>query len=859
MKQFLSGADWIVSHYLPDEVNASLNHILQITKGELYGGCYIPATVPGDVQSDALEASLIGDINYGYNALNAEWTYQRDWLYVKRFIPVDEQYRRIRLCFDGVDYSCEVYLNGSWLGNHENAWIPFEFDITDKILRDQENCLIVLVKAAPEAEGQWGRTSAVRHLKARFAYGWDWCTRLVPLGIWKDVYLRYDKEASIEDVHVTTEVDYFQRRANICVTTTLSGKEFGYSAFVTLRHPCGFLQTLSVPVENSISCAEFVVEKAELWYPNDSGNQPLYKIQVSVGDMWDEYHVNIGLRHIEWKRTEGAVEDALTYQPYVNGLRIYLQGYNFTPIRQLYGRSNEEAYKKRIELAKEVGANFLRVWGGGLLEREIFYDLCDRAGILVMQELLQSSATRNNHPPRDEAYINMLVETAESAVKQKRNHTCLIVWCGGNELSIRGDYMDVKGNIYIEDVEGMEGYLYDVADHHWVPLDSEYPTLAAIREVVKRLDPGRMWFPTSGSGPITQNANLDFVGGKMHDVHGPWEVLGPTEFYTWYNALDMMLHAEFGCPGAASVQTLEKILPQKYLWPLDETNPMVHYHGRMWAMTMKQLHPFFGIFKNYYEFTLASRFVQWEQLRYALEAHRRLGKRCAGAWLWHMGEPWPNVSDNSSIDVFDQVKPAFYGEKAAFRALHIAAHYDSVIHKEAFKAEISLYNSTASVFTGTIAARLYALDGTLLDEIQADCKAEADSVVSKALELHFTNLPDGLFFLRQTLLDKSGCVLESGYSVHSTHDIPYAALLSQPICCIETMVEGRRLRLKNVGSYVVSALTVECENESSLIFSDGCLMLLPGEETYLELKNRSNVLGDLFISGFGVPYRKLDL
>jgi hypothetical protein len=55
----------MVSHFLPGETHATMGCIKQISCGELYGGSFIPATVPGDVQSDALDAGLIEDINYG--------------------------------------------------------------------------------------------------------------------------------------------------------------------------------------------------------------------------------------------------------------------------------------------------------------------------------------------------------------------------------------------------------------------------------------------------------------------------------------------------------------------------------------------------------------------------------------------------------------------------------------------------------------------------------------------------------------------------------------------------------------------------------------------------------------------------
>ena len=441
---------------------------------------------------------------------------------------------------------------------------------------------------------------------------------------------------------------------------------------------------------------------------------------------------------------------------------------------------------------------------------------------------------------------------------QKRNHTCLAVWCGGNELCLRGEYMDTRGNILIDGVEGNEGYAYCTDGFYWVPLDAEYPTLVALRRVVEELDPDRKWLHTSGSGPFIQNASLDFLGGKMHDVHGPWHVSSPDEFYRAYNAYDMMIHFEFGCQGAASVAALERFLPQKYLWPIDESNPMANYHGRMWVSTRGQIEPYFGTLSDHRTFSLASRFIQWEQLRYSLEAHRRLGKRCAGAVLWHFGEPWPNVADTCTVDVYDQVKPAFYGEKAAFRPIHVAAKYDGVIHRDGFCAYFTLYNATEERVRGRLRVELFDLRGALLDSASADCSADADSIVENALAVEFTHLPDGVFFIRQTLTDEKGEVLSQGYSIHSTKEIPYGELLTQPTCKLEARLFGDELTLKNAGDAVASAVTVECDLDSHVIFSDGCVMLLPGEECRIRL-TYSTAFDSLYVSGFGVPYGRLDL
>jgi beta-mannosidase len=247
--------------------------------------------------------------------------------------------------------------------------------------------------------------------------------------------------------------------------------------------------------------------------------------------------------------------------------------------------------------------------------------------------------------------------------------------------------------------------------------------------------------------------------------------------------------------------------------------------------------------------------MQWEQLRYALEAHRRLGERCAGSCLWHLGEPIPNLMDTCTVDSSDQPKPAYYGEAKAFSPLHLSAHYDSVIHNDVFTAEFALANSTDKSFSGKIRAEIYNISGERLFSEESECYADTDTVTANAMSISFTNLPDGLFFLRQSLIDANGKTIETGYSIHSTKEKPYRDLMLQESVTLDSEVRGDSVILTNKGDKIISALTVSTDNSDRVFFSDGCIMLLPGETATVNMSYEGDA-PTLYVSGFGVPYRK---
>ncbi|MGQ9523283.1 MAG: glycoside hydrolase family 2 protein [Armatimonadota bacterium] len=663
MRISLSGSDWMILGLVPTEwvwrrigePDVDLDNLNPPVPP------WVPAVVPGDVQSDLLDAGVIPDPDVDLNSRACEWTSQRDWVYRKQFrLGTDGVGKRSFLRFEGVDYSCHVFLNGCKLGCHEGTFTPFEFDVSNVVHWGGDNTLVVVVDhgpSEPSVQGQIGWTSRIRLWKPRFAYDWDWCTRLVPLGIWDDVTLITADRARITDVWVRPEValeDGSGPHAVVHVSVSVDVlSQFVGAVEVTLVDPngrrCGTLDA-DVSWEAGAQTFQGDVEllNPRLWYPNGSGDQPLYRAHVSLkahGAVLDERSVRFGVRQIRALSNDGAPPDALPYVLEVNGIKTFIKGWNWVPVYQLYGRRREQEYRHAVRMAKEANCNLLRVWGGGLLERELFYDLCDEAGIMVWQEFPQSSSGIDNEPASDAEHLEYVRSQAEQMVPRRRNHPCLVIWCGGNEL-FTSDYR---------------------------PLGFDHSNIAVLKSVVERLDPGRIFLPTSPSGPVF-GASPD-LKSKMHDVHGNWSYMGDPEHYRFFNSIDPLLHSEFGTEGAANLHTLRRILSRPYLWPPDKTNEAWVHHGAWW-INRQRVEELFGPIGGIEEFVHASQWVQAEGLRYAVEASRRRKWRTSGAIPWQFNESWPNASCTNVLDRFGHPKPAYWIIRSAYASYLISAEYE---------------------------------------------------------------------------------------------------------------------------------------------------------------------------------------
>lgn len=146
MRISLDGNDWLFKAFIGEDWRWRDSHKpgTRDVRGWLVG------TIPGSVQHDLWQRGEIPNPYYERNSLLIEWIPDRTWIYKRTFI-VDEQYkgRRIRLCFEGVDYEAQFFLNGEWLGQHRDMYTLASFDMTDKLNYSGENLLVVVIEPAP--------------------------------------------------------------------------------------------------------------------------------------------------------------------------------------------------------------------------------------------------------------------------------------------------------------------------------------------------------------------------------------------------------------------------------------------------------------------------------------------------------------------------------------------------------------------------------------------------------------------------------------------------------------------------------------------------------------------------------------
>jgi len=389
---------------------------------------------------------------------------------------------------------------------------------------------------------------------------------------------------------------------------------------------------------------------------------------------------------------------------------------------------------------------------------------------MVWQEFILSSSGIDSSPPADPDYIAMLTAEAEQIIPRRRNHASLALWCGGNELQGR------PGMASAADVErGQEQ-----------PLDDGHPALAGLKAVVKRLDPDRLWLPTSPTGRAFGNSlgNIEADPLGQHDVHGPWEYQGVTKHYTLYNAGTSLFHSEFGVEGITNPQSLNTVISPEHQWSIDLAQNPYWFHLGAWWVRRVVWDETFGALPDVATYVRATQFTQADGLRYAVEADRRRQWRNSGTIPWQFNEPYPMAACTSAVDYWAEPKPVYFAVARAYEPLTVTAAFPAIAWagRESFTAEIWV-NAALGLKSQAdmLRARLIAASGRIYTEQTRPVACVPNAATRLAnIQYPISDLTEDIFLLDLRLIDPSGATVAANRYVFTRTGNLAALIAPQP-------------------------------------------------------------------------------
>jgi beta-mannosidase len=642
----------------------------------------IPARVPGAVQLDVALAEGYGPYYYGENWKDYLWMEDQEFVYVSTFSkPWIKEGERLVLRSLGIDYAFEVLLNGISILEQEGMFTPVYLDLTDRLLPRNEIRIRILPipKKYPEPAD---RNQAAASVKPAVSYGWDWHPRLVPSGIWDDTWLEILPASNLKDVSVEYSLSEELDRAFIRVETTgrnLAGNTVSWDLYDPSgkKVDVGFLNSYQ---DRAVLFSE--LSQPQLWWPHDHGIPYLYKYRIELsdqsGNILDSKEGQIGFRRVKlvmneraWSEPQGfpKTRSVPPIQLEINGLRIFCKGSNWVNPEIFPGLITEARYAQLIDMALEANFNMFRVWGGGIVNKEAFYEQCDIKGILVWQEF--PLACNNYEDGAD--YLQVLRQEAESIVRRVRAHPSLAMWSGGNELF-----------------------------NSWSGMTEQSLALRLLNSVCLELDPYTPFIYTS---PLMGMGHGHYV---FRDQQTGEEV------YSLMVKARNTAYTEFGMPGPAPVSVLETIIPPEELWPPRPGTSWESHHaynawvGDTWLM-QDMIDDYFGRSKNLEVLVERGQILQSEGYKVIFEEARRQKPYCSMALNWCYNEPWPAAANNSLISWPNLPKPALSAVGDACRPVLASARNTKFKWKrdEEFSTRLFMLNDRHETLeAGVVRARL---------------------------------------------------------------------------------------------------------------------------------------------------------
>ena len=623
-------------HHMPTSV--SLHSGWQFLEPK--GRRWLAATVPGCIHTDLLRHKLIPDPFWGSNELELQWIEERDWSYRCEFQAPRALFEEevIELVAEGLDTVAELRLNGKPLAKTENMFVAHRFDLTKRLQHGTNTLEIkftsplkyIRARQQPTDSREWndpvGGSSRIR--KEPCSFGWDWGPRFATSGIYLPIRLEAWSTNRYASVRVAQEHE--SRAVTVKFHPTLATN--------APAHITGHISLAGKTVA-TIEDGAARITRPQLWWPNGHGDQPLYDVELELTDEkgrhLDTWHRRIGLRTVALDRHKD--EWGESFQFVVNGRPIFAKGANWIPAHSFVTECTRALYDDLLTSAAEAHMNMIRVWGGGIYERDEFYDLCDEKGLLVWQDFMFACALY----PGTEEFLALVRAEVETQIPRLAWRSCLALWCGNNEL-------EQSAQEILRTPERQRAYE-----------DVFYKLLP---DAVARLDGVTTYWPSSPHNPDGyQHGHNNERAGDCHfwDV---WHARMPVKTYEEKN---FRFCSEFGMQSYSSPEVAATYCAPEHF---NVFGPEFENHQKNAAgnfIILEYVSRLYRFPKDYAALAYLSQLNQAYCMRVGIEHFRRSMPRTMGALYWQLNDCWP-VASWSSIEFGGTWKALHYAARRFF-------------------------------------------------------------------------------------------------------------------------------------------------------------------------------------------------
>jgi hypothetical protein len=768
------------------------------------------ATVPGTVLTSLVNDGIYPEPLFGEN--NRPWVIPDSlcrtsyWYRTQFSLPKSYANSLVQLNFDGINYIADVWLNGHDLGSIDGAFARGRFDVSSVVKRSGPNVLAVEILPPPDPgvprehligshEGNGG-ILASDGPTFLCTISWDWIPgiRDRDIGIWQDVYLSAQQAVAIRDTDVTSALPLpHLDSADLTIRTTLvnssarniAGYLVGSFGNTSFRDPISLNahETDSVALDPA-TVKQLHVVYPKLWWPNGYGPQNLYTLRLkfveSTQVVSDIQSTIFGIRQITY-----SVPNSVDLTISVNGVPVLCKGGDWG-LDEALKREPYSRLDAQIRLHRDAHYTMIRNWVGQSTSEE-FYDLCDKYGILIWDEMFQPNPSDGPNP-KD---VGQYIANVREKILRFRCHPSIALWCGRNE-----------------------GFPPPVIDD-------------ANRRIAADLDPERLYQPSSTDG---------------RGVHsgGPYYWRAPRFYYKYNEAFK----TEIGSVSIPTLESVESMMPS-YDWNKIDNDWAEHDltnsagGGNWYPIALAQR---YGPFNNLADFVRKGQMANYEAFRAMYEGRNsKLFNPVTGVLTWMSNPAQPSfVWQIYSWDL--EPNASFFAVRKACEPVHIQ------LNQSDWHAEI-INNTPQPLANYTAKVSVYNLNGELKSTHTDTITSQPSAATDDGL-VNFPADLSPVHFVKLELRDARARLVSDNFYWRETSLDDFTALNSLPPATLTGTVSHHvagsnielTVTLTNHTSTPAIMAHLQLRRATSLrrvlpvYYSDNYISLLPGESKTISVE-----------------------
>jgi beta-mannosidase len=410
---------------------------------------------------------------------------------------------------------------------------------------------------------------------------------------------------------------------------------------VNLIHECTLYpgeQRIEIPFEQTA---------LRYWNPLHRGEQQLYSYQLSVVGDTTSVHCTTGFRTAELIQQPDSIGDSFGFR--INGKDVFARGANIIPPHVFLNAVTTADYEKIVKSAADANCNMLRVWGGGVYLPDIFYELCDRYGIMVWQDFMFACSMI----PGNKEFQQSVETEALQQMERLSSHPCIVLWCGNNESD-----------------EGWHNWGWQ-KQFSYSPQDSAL-IWQHYQQVFETMLPVLVAAYGNGTAYVSSSPKYGW-GRKQSMTSGDshyWGVWWGWEPFEKYREKVPRFMSEFGFQSLPDVSAWNGVVKN----PTKSSPSLRHHqkHPRGFETIDTMLRQYFIVPEDLRDYSYVSQLQQAYGMKMAIDAQRSSYPYCRGSLFWQWNDCWPSISW-SAMDYRYRPKLFYYEAKKLFEPFYCSA------------------------------------------------------------------------------------------------------------------------------------------------------------------------------------------